>query len=202
MFHRQLLKMLLCLPLASGQAVFAPTVLEAAAAPDFADKFVSAVQSLGSANTESGITDEERFDLLASAPQLTVPLLAAQLRTLPRRTYFTTVKTPESRHVIACLRALHYISGHTFSARTQARLSDDERQFLDFDKTIGDSNAGHALHFFAVWMSRDAEIVAPLDVQKAIIEKWRAYAQEAAHRSLPKPAKPAAQAKDQWYWYG
>jgi hypothetical protein len=134
-----------------------------------------------------------------------VPLLVEQLHTLPRRTYFKTSKTAQSRHVIACLRALHYISGKTFSAATKANLSDDERQFLDFAKAMGDSNPGHALHFFGVWMSRDAEILAPLDVQKAIIEQWRTYAGEIMQKppaKLAKPPKPAAQAKDDWYWYG
>ena len=194
------MRLLLCLTFASIAWAMLVPLAPSVGAADLADKLVRAVQELGTPDR-----DQERFDVLATAPQRSVPLLVEQLHPLPRRTYFTTSKTAQSRHVIACLRALHYISGKTFSAETKAKLSDDERQFLDFAKTMGDSNPDHALHFFGVWMSRDAEIVAPTDVQKAIIEQWRTYAKEVAHQEtskLAKPAKPAAQAKDDWYWYG
>jgi hypothetical protein len=142
------------------------------------------------------------FDLLAQDPYEAVTLLVKELHPIARRAYFEDKKTDQSRHVIACLRALRYITGRTFSVTTKAKLNDSERQFLDFDKEMHDSNPSHKIHFFGVWMSRNADYVAPEDAQLAIIEAWKRFQKEEGKDFKYRPAASAAKSMDDWFWFG
>jgi hypothetical protein len=152
-----------------------------------------------------GVSEENisyALDLLATDPQQSTRLLIVELHPIPRKTYFEATKTPESKHVIACLRALHYLTGTTFSATSTAKLSDDEKQFLDFHNQMHDDNPGHALHFFGVWMSRNADIVAPTDAQRNIIKRWKLWGSQHGNTVNSVPSGKAAQKMDEWYWFG
>jgi hypothetical protein len=173
------------------------TVYSAEAAVTAAD-LTQTVNKLGLLPSDPGYG----FDLLAKQPHEAVALLVEQLHPIARRAYFESKKTNESRHVIACLRALRYITGRTFVVSTKAKLHDDERQFLDFDKAMRDSNSSHKIHFFGVWMSRDAEYVAPQDAQLAIIKEWKRFQKDDGQTFIYRPAAPAAKSMDDWYWFG
>ncbi|MBS1992791.1 MAG: hypothetical protein JSS83_19875 [Cyanobacteria bacterium SZAS LIN-3] len=157
------------------------------------------------AAVEVGLKSEDPsagFDLLAQDPHRSVALLVAELHPIARRTYFEGKKPTGERHVVGCLRALRYITGRTFVAATGSALSADEKQFLDFDQDMHDSNPSHKLHFFGVWMSRNADFVAPTDVQKAIIKSWRRFQETDGRTFNYKPRSSAANCIDDWFWYG
>src|SRR5437016_2268719 len=81
--------------------------------------------------------------ILATDPPKSVAFLTRELRTVPRGTYYPGKKSIEEQHVVACLRALRYLTGITFSAKTAAQLTDDEKQFLDFRNEMHDNNPTH-----------------------------------------------------------
>lgn len=152
-----------------------------------------------------GLKDQEiaqQLDVLAATPHAAVAILVAQLRPIARKAYYPNKIPAEARHVISCLRALHYLTGITFSAKTKCSLTDDEKQFLDFDTQMHVANPEHKLHFFGVWMSRDADYVAPIDVQKSIIKQWQQWQAAQGNTFEHKPPKRAAESSDDWYWYG
>jgi hypothetical protein len=60
------------------------------------------------------------------------------------------------------------VTGLDFTASTRARLRDDEAHFLRV------SSQGE-VEFFATWMLRDSDWVAPKDAQVAIIKKWQEW---------------------------
>lgn len=142
------------------------------------------------------------LDSLATDPQQSVRLLVAELHPIRRKTYFESKKTKECRHVIACLRALHYLAGFTFSSPSAETLTDDEKQFLDFRIRMHDENPGHALHFFGVWMSRNADIVAPADAQRNIIKQWHHWVTESGNSFNSAHSGTAAESMDEWFWFG
>ncbi|HET7174458.1 MAG TPA: hypothetical protein VFK21_00470 [Gammaproteobacteria bacterium] len=88
-------------------------------------------------------------------------------------------KNQDSLHVIWALRSLYYITGFEFKAGSAATLKqlklDKNREYwLLF-------GSGDQVNMFGVWESRDSLFVAPVDVQQAIIEKWKAwYAKDGA----------------------
>ncbi|SRR5579885_3338643 len=134
--------------------------------------------------------------------RLAAAILVRELHPIKRQTYYEGGKTAESKHIIACLRALRYLTGQTFSAKTKSHLSEDERQFLDFDKEMHDDNPSHKIHFFSVWMSRNADFVAPLDAQQEIIKQWRSWLEKNGDKFRHTPVTPAESCMDSWYWYG
>ena len=152
-----------------------------------------------------GVNQEEvaqDFDALADDPHASVALLVSELHPIPCKVYYNIKKTEESQHVINCLRALRYLTGLTFTAKTSQVLADDARQFLDFNKQMHDDNPEHKIHFFGVWMSRDADFVAPRDAQLSIINQWRKWQRQYGNSFKYVPAKKAAEAMDEWYWWG
>ena len=163
-----------------------------------AEDFKSTVSNLGA--SASKLNDD--LDKIGTDPHRAVGLLVAELHVIPRRAYYEKDKTRESRHVIACLRALRFLTGSTFSAKTKAALSSDEKQFLDFKKEMHDENPDHKLHFFGVWMSRNAEFVAPQDVQKQIIEQWKNWQRQFGSSFDYKPKGKAEDTMENWFWFG
>jgi hypothetical protein len=156
------------------------------------------VKDLGIAN--ENISKE--LAILAKDRHVATYLLVAELRPIPRKIYYESSKTKNSRHVIACLRALRYLTGSTFTARTKKRLSVDERQFLDFKNELYDVNPDHQLHFFSVWMSRNADFVAPIDAQKQIIFQWKQWQKNHGDSFQYTPPSTPEKSMDQWYWFG
>jgi hypothetical protein len=157
-------------------------------------------RSLGVAHKEMADLAGD-FDLLAANSHLAAKLLIKELHPIPRKTYYPSGKTEESRHVLNCLRALRYLTGKTFSAATKQKLRPDESQFLDFNTEMHDANPGHRIHFFSVWMSRDAEFVAPLDAQQKIIDQWKQWQEEYGDTFVHSPLK-AEDCMDAWVWFG
>jgi len=156
------------------------------------------VKWLGLESRDAG----QDFEKLRSNPHVAASLLVAQLHPILRKAYYPDHRTKDSQHVICCLRALRYLTGITFSAKTNEKLSDDEKQFLDFKTEMHDTNPEHKLHFFGVWMSRDAEFVAPEDTQKRIIDQWRKWQHDFGGTFQYSPTKKPSDAMDDWYWYG
>jgi hypothetical protein len=154
-----------------------------------------------------GVTNKEMadlagdFDLLSANSHLATKLLIKELHPIPRKAYYPSGKTDESRHVLNCLRALHYLTGKTFSATTKEKLTPDESQFLDFNTKMHDVNPGHKIHFFGVWMSRDAEFVAPLDAQQKIIDLWKKWQREYGQTFVHSSPR-AKDCMDDWVWFG
>jgi hypothetical protein len=156
------------------------------------------VKRLG-ANKDEVVHD---FNVLNKDPHEAVALLVGQLHPIACRVYYPGKKTKQSEHVINCLRALHYLTGVYFTAKTSLPLTDDQRQFLDFKMRMRDDNPEHSLHFFSVWMSRDADYVAPQDAQKTIIGQWQRWNLQYGKTFNYSPSKDAAAAMDDWYWWG
>lgn len=175
-----------------SQAAFSEGVAQASS-----DRIQEIVKGLGL----NGAAVSGDFDTLATNPRFAVRMLIDQLHPIARKAYYPDHKTADSQHVIACLRALRYLTGVTFSAPTEEKLTDDEKQFLDFKHEMHDANPEHKIHFFGVWMSRNAEFVAPPDVQKKIIDLWRKWCHDHGatfQRSMPK----AKDCMDDWFWFG
>lgn len=154
-------------------------------------------------------TSDENLDKLCAdlqtllgAPRESVQLLIAELHPVARKTYYPGKKPNDERHVVAVLHALRYLTGTTFSAKTKVKLTDDERQFLDFDKEMHDQNPSHQIHFFGVWMSRNADVFAPEDAQRAIILKWQHWLKTEENSFDSKPQKSPAASSEDWVWYG
>jgi hypothetical protein len=141
------------------------------------------------------------FDLFSSNSHLATKLLIEELHPIPRKAYYPSGKTDESRHVLNCLRALRYLTGKTFSATTKEKLTPDESQFLDFNTKMHAVNPGHRIHFFGVWMSRDAEFVAPLDAQQKIIDRWKKWQGEYGQTFVHSSPR-AKDCMDDWVWFG
>jgi hypothetical protein len=169
-----------------------------AALAEAGDELVQTVKMLGLAADKPA----RGFEILARSPRQASVLLVGQLHTLKRGLYYPSQRTDQTRHVLACLRALHYLSGRTFAAPTAAKLSDDERQFLDFDQQMHDTNPLHRLHFFSVWMSRDADYIAPEDAQTAIIKQWQQLIKEEREPVNYKPAADPSKWMNDFYWFG
>lgn|GEM_PF-2932708 len=179
------------LTLAYTVSIYAPALADADG------KLRQAVQQLGlSADASAG------FDLLAQEPREAVSMLVSELHSIPRGHYTEGKKTPAEKHIVGCLRALHYLTGVTYSAPSRAKLTADEKQFLDFDKQMHDSNPDHKLHFFGVWMSRNADYLAPVDAQKEIIKAWRRFQATQGASFTYKPSRPAKDCMDDWFWFG
>jgi hypothetical protein len=140
--------------------------------------------------------------VLQSHPRTAAKLLVQQLQTVPRKMYYERDKSKDARHVIACLRALHYLTGVCFTATSATKLSDDEQQFLDFKLQMHDENPGHELHFFGVWMSRNADCVAPEDAQRRIIKQWVEWQKTNGDSFEPPHSGDPAKFMDEWYWFG
>jgi hypothetical protein len=98
---------------------------------------------------------------------------------------------PAEMRVIWSIRALRYLSGLNFAARTKHRFHDkkaDRAQFLGL-------TAENEVVFFGTWMSRDSIYLAPRDAQLEIIEKWKKWAtSEAKNHKFVTP-------KDITEWY-
>jgi hypothetical protein len=146
------------------------------------------------------------LEKLAVAPRESVRLLIAELHPIPRKAYYPGKKPKDERHVVAVLHALRYLTGTTFSAKTKTKLStklwDDEEQFLDFNKQMHDENPSHEIHFFGVWMSRNADIFAPEDAQREIIRKWKHWLETDGKDFNAIPKKTPAASSEDWVWYG
>ncbi len=140
--------------------------------------------------------------VLQSRPHIAVRLLVLQLHTIPRKMYYERNKSKDVLHLIGCLRALHYLTGASFTATSATQLSDDEKQFLDFKLQMHDENPGHKLHFFGVWMSRNADCVAPEDTQRKIIQQWVEWQKTNGDSFEPPHSGDPAKFMDEWYWFG
>jgi hypothetical protein len=161
-------------------------------------QIIQAVRSLGG-NKDSIDHD---FQMFTENTHLATKELIDELHPIARKAYYPAAKTRNSEHVIYCLRALRYLTGITFAATTKSKLTEEEKQFLNFNKEMYDFNPDNKIHFFSVWMSRDAYFVAPLDAQKAIIDQWKHWRTLHAESFPYLPSKSPADAMGDWYWYG
>jgi len=161
-------------------------------------KIEQIVKGLG--NTHTDVTDD--LAVLKTDQHAAVTFLVGELHPIPRKVYFERTKTKDARHIVSCLQALHYLTGLTFTAGTESRLTDDETQFLDFSNAMHDSNPDHRLHFFGIWMSRDAYFVAPVDAQHKIIDQWKQWQNQYGNSFQYIPSGTPKDSIDHWYWFG
>jgi hypothetical protein len=132
---------------------------------------------------------------LRSDPLYAVRLLATQLRPI------SVTRIPGSKQdhyrqemrVIWSVRALQYLTGLDFTAKTKHRYAigdeEDRSRFLRLTRE-------NEVAFFGVWMSRDSIFVAPKDAQRLVIDKWRAWVRvKAATHIFGEP-----DSIDKWYF--
>ena len=79
--------------------------------------------------------------------------------------------------VIWSIRALRYLTGQEFRARTEHVFGNSDSE--QTRKDLLTSHGKRTVSFFAEWMSRGSIYVAPGDAQREIIRQWRAW--HAAH---------------------
>lgn len=105
--------------------------------------------------------NEQRLKVLAEHPVRSAELLTGLLRPTRRGKY------RQHPRVVWHIRALRFLTGLDFKARTDGRLTADEKNFLIAEQ--------RRVKFFGTWMSRDIVFVAPRDAQVRIIRQWRAW---------------------------
>jgi hypothetical protein len=103
---------------------------------------------------------KQDFEVFSRHPARSAELLINQLRPARRGKYRNHPK------VVRQIRALRFLTGLDFKARTIQPLTDDEKQFLEQDD-VG------RVKFFGTWMSRDVVFVGPRDAQRRIIKQWK-----------------------------
>lgn len=103
---------------------------------------------------------QQDFKILSQHPLRSTELLIKSLRLVGRGKYRTHPR------VVWYIRALRFLTKLDFKARTDGRLTDDEKNFLVYDDE-------RQVKFFGTWMSRDIVFVAPKDAQGKIIRQWR-----------------------------
>ena len=135
--------------------------------------------------------------ILSKYPKDSVPLLIKELHPVFVVRIRNWESNPEAEHVTSCISALRFITGgKDFCAPTRHRFGKGvvetrRKNFLQFHDP-------HCLPFFVLWMSRCSEYIAPIDTQKAIIQKWKKwYETEGKFADL----KPLVNPKPQdWSW--
>lgn len=126
---------------------------------------------------------KQDFEVFSRHPARSTELLVNSLRPTRRGKYRHHPK------VIRQIRALRFLTGLDFKARTAYPLTDDEKHFLAQDEE-------GQVKFFGTWMSRDVVFVAPRDAQARIIKRWRDWFIESG-----KTHKYAADTPlDDWYF--
>jgi hypothetical protein len=122
--------------------------------------------------TQLGLTDENPLDQIVTIHKdayLAAPLLLKELKLIApynMQCYDLNDLDKTAMHVIWCIRALRSITGKQFAANTETIKKVPIQEYL------GKRNP---LPFFTEWMSRAKIYVAPQDVQKKIIKKWKVF---------------------------
>ena len=139
-------------------------------------------------------TKIEDLATLRVDPLLAVTLLVKQVRPISETKILRDERQlrPEEMRVIWSIRALRYLTGLDFTAKTQHRFQgsndEDRAQFLRLKN--------REVAFFGVWMSRDSIFIAPEDAQRVIVQKWKKWAKSDARNHKFRPPKDI----DQWYF--
>jgi hypothetical protein len=136
---------------------------------------------------------------LSNYPKKAVPILIGELNpvSIVKLDYATNnpAENAEARHVVWCLRALYYLTGHKILASSSYRLTDSDLDKIRSGLVVKESGKWA---FFAEWMSRGTLYFAPLDAQKIIIEEWKNWLKrEAATYRFPKTVD-----FNEWYFGG
>ncbi len=154
------------------------------------------VQSLGINADKEGWPDPvDVIEVqLAEHPRQAVKLLVRELHTVPLR----AIHDPESEegivqqslHVVWCLRALTYLTGREFKARTTEQIiithdsisidSDEELESLDqvvqlYGRYPTNSQTKVPIPFCREWMTHRKVLFAPVDAQVKIIKAWNQW---------------------------
>lgn len=137
----------------------------------------------GTIRNIGGADYEQDLKTLAQHPARSTELLIKSLRPVRRGKYR---KHPD---VIWYIRALRFLTGLDFKARTNGRLNEDEKNFLGSDEQ-------RQVKFFGTWMSRDIAFVAPKDAQVKIIKQWRDWFTAKGKTHTYATATPL----DDWYF--
>jgi hypothetical protein len=118
---------------------------------------------------------------LAEFPQTSVPLLIQELRPLNIAKLDVETNAPkenaEALHVMWSLRALYFITGTNFFARTSYKFSESE---IDDRRSSLLSRQKNRFCFFMEWMSRGTVYLAPIDVQQQIITEWKHWLRDSS----------------------
>ncbi|HEY9164686.1 MAG TPA: hypothetical protein VIS48_00845 [Candidatus Kryptonia bacterium] len=149
------------------------------------------VQSLG-INDSSYVYN--KLAMLRNEPDSSIQLLIAELSPINSVTRISPEEYDrhlKEVHIIWCIRALRYLTGLDFTARTQHKFAKAEKERSYF---LRDKNGQVA--FFADRMSHDVLYIAPPDAQSQIISKWKAwYRKHSGHVHLNKKTD-----FDNWYF--
>jgi hypothetical protein len=150
---------------------------------------IAVVRSLGvdTTNEDYDILEQHRCDAPA--------LLVGQLAPVQQRVIPIAAQTSSRRamHVVEVLAALRFLTGRDFFGPLGRVHDKNSRQFLTAGLPPGQSR------FDAIWMSRQTTYFAPVETQRAIIRRWRAFV--AAAWDCGKPANPRR--KDDFFFrYG
>ncbi len=145
-----------------------------------------------------GINDSnyvyKKLELFQNNPDSAVRLLIGELSPITGVTRISPEDISrhlKEVHVIWCIRALRYLTGVDFTAKTQHKFKkeDEVRAYVLRD-------SGDLFRFFAVRMAHDVIYISPRDVQVKIISKWQNwYLQNAGHIGINKQTD-----FNQWYF--
>jgi len=123
--------------------------------------------------------EEKMLTLFRLEPNCACRCLAAELEVI-NETHIPGYAKEEPKyakamHVLTCLRMLQALTGQKFYAGTEYRFDlvrDKDRSYWLLK--------GHKdeVPFFANWMSRDSDFIAPVDAQRKIIEKWKNWLEQ------------------------
>jgi len=165
------------------------------------NKVANIVESLGK-NGQDSQDFQKNVALvheLAPYPKTAVEILIGQLKPVDivklDEPANNSSENEKARHVIWCLRALYYITGHKILAHSSYKLTDS-----DYDKNrsglIATEDGRWA--FFTQWMSRGTIYFAPIDAQKTIIKGWKQWETQ----NLETYNFPQNVNFDEWYFGG
>lgn len=125
------------------------------------------------------IKKDEDFSVLRKNPAESCLLLLNELQVISEVSingYFKNdIKYKKAMHIIDCIRALRALTGQKFYGKTTYRFNPEKDKdriswlFREYKDKVP---------FFANWMSRDSEFIAPEDAQVEIISQWKKWYEE------------------------
>jgi len=122
----------------------------------------------------------EKLTFLETDPDSAAKYLVAELKPIRSVVRIPPEQAQEYKsevHVIWCIRALRYLFGIEFTARTRHKFKPDEKERLSEIRFGGGEFA-----FFGVRMSHDVIYIAPVDTQVEIIREWNDWCAKTSHK--------------------
>jgi hypothetical protein len=161
-------------PAASVAPAPAPSV-EPAIDPAVVSSALARIPTLGT-GADADAKALALVQALHVAGRAAVPLLVDELHVVDPERF-----DDRTMHVVWCVRALRSLTGEDFYFKTTLPLSRRSAGFLDPKRPMG---------FIAYWMSHATLYVAPPDVQRRVIDAWKAWALARGERFPVQPFVP------------